>query len=291
MDDTAAAILLALSSTLGYGVSFVLAQFGLRFMPPWLGAAFSVPTATLLFWLVAPFWLKLGKADAEAALLFLCVGLFFPAAVTLLNFESNRLLGPNVAGAVSGLAPLFAVLLALILLDERLRPLQIAGIAGIAGGVMLMYRGQRQHLPPWPRSLLFLMPLAAAAIRGGVQPVVKLGLSRWPDPLAALVLGYTVSSGVLIGAAFLFDSAVVRKVNLRGALWFAALGVCNGSAVVLTYAALNRGPVTLVSPLIASYPLVTLFFSFVFLKHEPIRAHLLGGVAATVAGVILVIVG
>ncbi|MGC1780296.1 MAG: DMT family transporter [Xanthobacteraceae bacterium] len=291
MDDAPTAILLALASTLGYGVSFVLAQFGLRWMSPRLGAAFSVPTGTLLFWLVAPFSVNLGKVDAEAVVLFTCVGLFFPAAVTLLNFESNRLLGPNVAGAVSGLAPLFAVLLALVLLDERLRPLQIFGISGIVVGVMLMYRGQRQNQLPWPQSLLFLLPLAAAAVRGGVQPVVKLGLTRWPDPLAALVLGYTVSSAVLIGAAFLHNPGVTRRVNLRGALWFAALGVCNGSAVLLTYAALNRGPVTLVSPLIASYPLVTLFFSFVFLKHEPIRAALLGGVAATVAGIILVIVG
>lgn len=291
MDDAPAAVLLALASTLGYGASFVLAQFGLRWMPPWVGAMFSVPSGALLFWLVAPFSMSFGKVDAEAAILFACVGLFFPAAVTLLNFESNRLLGPNVAGAVSGLAPLFAVLLALILLDERLRPLQILGIAGIVGGVMLMYRGQRHNLPPWPRSLLFLLPLAAAAIRGGVQPIVKLGLTRWPDPLAALVLGYTVSSAVLIGAAFLHDPHAARKVNLRGALWFAALGVCNGSAVLLTYAALEHGPVTLVSPLIASYPLVTLLLSFLFLKHEPIGAHLLGAVAATVAGVTLVIVG
>lgn len=291
MDDTPAAILLALASTLGYGVSFVLAQFGLRWLPPWLGAAISVPTATLLFWLVTPFWLDLGKADLEAAVVFTCVGLFFPAAVTILNFESNRFLGPNVAGAVTGLAPLFAVLVALILLDERLRPLQILGIVGIVSGVMLMYRGERANLPPWPRSLLFLLPMLAAAIRGGVQPVIKLGLTRWPDPLAALVLGYTVSSIVLIAAAFLRNPGALRKVNLAGVLWFAALGVCNGSAVLLTYAALNYGPVTLVSPLTASYPLVTLFLSFLLLKHEPIRAHLLGAVVATVVGVILVIVG
>jgi len=290
VDNPPTAILLALGSTLGYGVSFVLAQFGLRWMPPRLGAAFSVPTATLLFWLAAPFSMHLGKADAEAAILFAGVGLFFPAAVTLLNFESNRLLGPNVAGTVSGLAPLFAVLLALLLLGETLRPLQIIGIAGIVVGVMLMYRGHRRKLPPWPQSLLFLLPLAAAAIRGGVQPIIKLGLTRWSDPLAALVLGYAVSSAVLIGAAVWRNPGVARQVNLRGALWFAALGVCNGSAVLLTYAALEHGPVTLVSPLIASYPLVTLLCSFMFLKQETIGLPLLAAVAATVAGVILVIV-
>jgi hypothetical protein len=38
--------------------------------------------------------------DLSAAGLFAVIGLLFPAAVTLLNFESNRLMGPNIAGAV-----------------------------------------------------------------------------------------------------------------------------------------------------------------------------------------------
>jgi hypothetical protein len=81
------AVLLALSSTFGFGAAFVLTQVGLRWMPPWLGAAISVPTSTLLFWCLAPFLVDITKADVQAAVLFMCVGLLFPATVTLLNFE------------------------------------------------------------------------------------------------------------------------------------------------------------------------------------------------------------
>jgi len=49
------AIFLALASMFGFGAGFVLTQFGLRWMQPWLGAAISVPTSTLLFWCLAPF--------------------------------------------------------------------------------------------------------------------------------------------------------------------------------------------------------------------------------------------
>jgi drug/metabolite transporter (DMT)-like permease len=290
LEDTPIAILLALGSTLGYGVAFVLTQLALRWMPPWLGAAFSVPTSTLLFWCLAPFSIDMATADVGAATLFACVGVFFPAAVTLLNFESNRLLGPNIAGAMSGLAPLFAVLLALILLGETLHPLQLFGIAGIVGGVMLMYQGQRRAFPSWSQSMLFLLPLAAAVIRGGVQPIIKLGLERWPSPLAAVVIGYTVSSAVLIGSALFRDRKSAHEVSLRGALWFAAVGLCNGSAVYLTYAALGCGPVALVAPLIASYPLITLLLSAVFLKEERVSPHLMAAVAVTVGGVVLLIV-
>jgi drug/metabolite transporter (DMT)-like permease len=290
LDNTTAAVLLALGSTLGYGAAFALTRVALNWMPPRLGAAFSVPTSTLLFWCLAPFSIDMTKADLGAATLFACVGLFFPAAVTLLNFESSRLLGPNIAGAMSGLAPLFAVLLALILLHETLRPLQLFGLAGIVGGVMLMYRGRRQAFPSWLQSLFFLLPLAAAVIRGGVQPIIKLGLERWPSPLAAVVIGYTVSSAVLIGSALARDRQAAGSINRRGVLWFAAVGLCNGSAVYLTYAALGRGPVTLVAPLIASYPLITLVLSAAFLKEERLTPQLMTAIAVTVAGLIVLIV-
>jgi drug/metabolite transporter (DMT)-like permease len=278
---------LALVSAFGFGAAFVLTQFALRFIPPRLGAAVSIPTSTLLFWCLAPFSIDPADVDLSAAGLFAVIGLLFPAAVTLLNFESNRLLGPNIAGAVGGLAPFFAVLLAVMLLGEHLRLLQLSGVAAIVVGVVLMYGSQWQAF----RGLwLLALPLGAAAIRGFVQPVVKLGLERWHNPIAAVVIGYTVSSAVLILAAFVPGRPPERSFDRRGALWFAAVGLCNGSAVLSMYAALGRGPVTLVSPLIATYPLVTLVLSFRFLKRERVDVRLVAAVAITVGGVVLLLV-
>jgi uncharacterized membrane protein len=59
----------------------------------------------------------------------------------------------------------------------------------------------------------------------------------------------------------------------------------------LLYAALGAGPVTVVAPLVATYPLVTVIFSAIALTHVPITARLVGGVALTVAGVVLILAG
>jgi drug/metabolite transporter (DMT)-like permease len=283
------AVALALLSTFGFGAGFVLTQFALRWMPPRLGAAFSVPSSTLLFWCLAPFSIRPAEVDLNAAGLFAVIGLLFPAVVTLLNFETNRLMGPNIAGAVGGLAPLFAVLLAVMLLGEHVRFFQLFGIAAIAAGVVLMYSGQWKAFTVRGLRLLAL-PLTASAIRGFVQPVIKLGLERWHNPSAAVVIGYTVSSLVLILAALVPGRALEQTFDIRGPLWFAAVGLCNGSAVLSMYAALGLGPVTLVSPLIASYPLVTLLLSFRFLKCERVDARLVAAVAITVGGVVLLLV-
>ena len=58
-----------------------------------------------------------------------------------------------------------------------------------------------------------------------------------------------------------------------------------GAAVLLMYAALAHGPVTLVSPLVASYPLATLALSALLLKSVDLDLRLVAGVGVTVVGV------
>ncbi len=282
------AIFLSLASTFGFGAGFVLTQFGLRWMPPWLGVAISIPTSTLLFWCLAPFFVDPSDGNLKAVALFAGVGLFFPGTVALLNFESNRLMGPNIAGALSSMTPVFAVLLAIVILGERIRGPQLLALAAIVVGITLMYRGQ---VSLSGRSLwLMALPVAASAIRGVIQPVVKFGFEWWPNPIAAVVVSYTVSSAVLILSALGRAGGTVPDIDHRGALWFAAVGLCNGLSVLAMYGALEYGPVAIISPLIASYPLVTLLLSRAFLRKEDLTPQLIAGVSATVCGVILLFV-
>jgi drug/metabolite transporter (DMT)-like permease len=273
---------------LGFGAGFVLTQFGLRWMQPWVGVAISIPTSTLLFWCLAPFFVDPSEGSLTAVVLFACVGLFFPGAAALLNFESNRLLGPNIAGALSSMTPVFAVLLAIVILGERVRGPQLLGLAAIVVGISLMYR---VHVNLSARSLWpIALPVAASAIRGVVQPIVKFGFEWWPNPIAAVVVNYTVSSTVLIVSALVRARWTIPDVDHRGALWFAVVGLCNGLSVLAMYAALEYGPVTVVSPIVAGYPLVTLLLSCAFLEREHVGPQMIGGVASAVCGVMLLLV-
>jgi drug/metabolite transporter (DMT)-like permease len=100
----------------------------------------------------------------------------------------------------------------------------------------------------------------------------------------------------LLSIELLSISALARAgwtipgIDHRGALWFAAVGLCNGLSVLAMYAALEYGSVTVVSPLIAGYPLVTLLLSRAFLEREELGAQLIGGVTGAVCGVVLLLV-
>ena len=269
---------LALGSAGFFGLALVLTQIGLRHLTPLRGASVSVPTTTLMFVVLSPLTIDTENFRADSAILFALAGLLFPAAVTLLTFEANRRLGPNLTGALGNLTPLFAVLLAVLLLGETPGPGQLAGIGIILAGVLLLLWDPHRmpgHLLGWAVAL----PLLAALIRGLVQPVVKLGLESWPNPFAATLIGYLVSASVVLTFATLKEGRGVLRVPPRGRLVFSAVGLCNGLAMLAMYAALAGGPIAVVAPLVACYPLATLLFGRLLLGPGGLGWRAAAGVA------------
>ena len=55
------------------------------------------------------------------------------------------------------------------------------------------------------------------------------------------------------------------------------------------YAALKYGPVTVISPLIAGYPLVTLLLSRAFLEKQRVGPQLISGITGGVCGIVLLL--
>ncbi len=285
-----AAILLAFAAALCFGLALVLTQLGLRHLPPRRGAMISLPMATALLWVLSPVTVEWQAARLDAALVFALVGLLFPVTVTLLTFEANRRMGPAVAGALGNLTPLFAVLVAVAALGERPSLLQLAGLLAIVLGVAALSLDRRWLDLRWPLWVA-AFPLAAAAVRGLVQPITKLGLALWPDPFAAVLCGYSVSTLVILGIARLGPTGERAAPSRTGIAWFVLIGIANATAVLTLYAALARGTVLLVSPLVATYPLVTLALTAVLIRPGAIGRPQLAGVALTVLGAALLILG
>lgn len=283
-----AVVALALGAAACLGLSLVLTQIGLRYLTTLRGACVSLPTTALAFLALAPAFLDTGGFHAGSAVLFVLAGCLFPAAVTLLTFEGNRRVGPTITGALGNLTPLFAVLGALLMLGEVPRPGQLAGIAVILTGVLLIIGAPRAVPNPafgWAIALL----LAAAVIRGLVQPVVKLGLQSWPSPYAATLIGYVMSALIVLGVGIAREGAGVVPFGRRGWRWFLPVGLLNGLTLLAIYAALARGPVAVVAPLVACYPLATLVFGRLLLGSGGLTLATGVGVAITVAGVALLL--
>ncbi len=282
------AALLALAAASGFGLAIVITQFGLRHISPGAGAVVSVWTCFAMFWLAAPIGLDVAGWSLAALAVFAAVGIFFPGVVTILNFEANLRLGPTVAGTISGTAPLFAVGGAILLLSEAITVKSIAGTLAVVIGVAALTWRDKDAPRRWSRRAL-LIPVAAAAGRGLAQTVLKAGLSLWPNPFAALLVGYTMSAATVTAGSHWRAGRAGLGLRRAGIAWFALVGMINGLATLAMYAALSRGPVALVSPMAASFPLFTLLFSALFLRHERLTGRMAAGVVFTVAGVVLLL--
>lgn len=284
------AVALAILAATLLGSALVLTQFGLKYVAPLSGAAISIPSFTLLFVCLSPLLLRGETIVWSAVPVFAAVGLFFPSVLTLLTFEGNRLLGPVLTGTLGNLSPLVAVGIAVLVLAEPLRPVQGAGLMVIVVGVaVITFRGS-QDMRDW-RHWTLLLPLGASVLRGLVQPVIKLGLVLWPNPIAAGLTGYIVSALVVLVFARLRTGRFVARAPLAGRLWFVAVGMSNGLGVLAMYAALANGPVSLVAPLVATYPLVTVALGAVVFRAGAGGLRLAAGTVLTVAGVVLLLVG
>jgi drug/metabolite transporter (DMT)-like permease len=284
------AVLFAFASAAFLGAGVVLTQFGLRTIHPLSGAALSIPSFTLVFLLLSPFLLYGETVVWRAVPIFAAVGFGFPAAVTLLSFVSNRALGPVVTSSLGNLAPLFSVALAVLILHEPLRLMQFVGLMVAIGGVLIITVNRTGNMRDW-KTWALLLPLGAALLRGIAPPVIKIGLEIWPNPIGAGLTGHIFSTLTVLTLERIRNGHFIARGPNVGRLWFALTGIVNGIGTLLLYLAVGAGPVTLVAPLIATYPLVTVGLSALVLANVRITPRLVAGVAMTVAGVALILAG
>jgi drug/metabolite transporter (DMT)-like permease len=177
-----------------------------------------------------------------------------------------------------------------VLLHEPLRLLQFAGLVVAVLGVLTITVTRTDDMRDW-RTWALLLPLGASAMRGIIPPVIKVGLESWPNPIAAGLTGYMTSTLTVLVVERIRTGRFMVQAPWSGKLWFACNGICNGIGTLSLYLALGAGPVLLVAPLYATYPLFTVGMSVLFLGNVKITFRLVAGTALTVGGVVLVVVG
>jgi uncharacterized membrane protein len=111
-----------------------------------------------------------------------------------------------------------------------------------------------------------LLPLAAGFLGGFSSPLRKFAFSLITSvPLAtcAALLGSLTTLLIYLAVAGKFKELEVNRQTLK---WFGLSGISGGIAMAALLIALEKGNVVIVSPLIGTTPLFTVFLSFLFFK-------------------------
>lgn len=273
--------MLALVSAALFGSMTVALRFALARAPD--AEAGALLTIVVAFAVTLPF-VAAGELHLAGIWPFLLSGVLGPGGSQLLFTLSVRDAGPSRASVTVGTAPLFSVAIALLVLGEPAKAGVLGGAVLIVGGGILLARepGRPQHVK-W---IGLAFALAAAILIGTRDNVVRrLSLDTAVPP--ALAVAATLFAGALTVAAWLLVTR--RRLPTQGLAAFVPAGLCFGLSYICLIEAFYRGPVSVVSPLVAMESLWGVGLSALLLRrHELVGPRLFGGAALVVAGGILI---
>jgi drug/metabolite transporter (DMT)-like permease len=275
-------VLGALSAFL-FGAMTVFVRIALRTgVAPEAGTLFTILPALAVTAVAA---IAGGDWDLASAWPFLLAGLLAPGISQILFTFAVRDAGASRTSVTVGTAPLFAIAIAFVFLDEPLVAGLVLGAALIvAGGFLLVSEPWR---PEHFRRLGLLF-----ALGGTIAFATRDNLVRWlgtevTDVEPGLAAFATMLAGAGLAAGFV---ALTRApLTRRAAVAFLPAALCYGLSYVLLFEAFYRSLVSVVSPIVATESLWGVTLSWLFLRQsERVGQRLFAGAALVVAGGILI---
>ena len=215
---------------------------------------------------------------------FLLAGLLAPGGSQLLFVLAVRESGPARASVIAGAAPLVAVTIALIALDEPLSAPLIAGaLLIVVGGLALAAERVR---PDTFRAIGLVFALGCTAFFATRDNVVRW-LASDTEVAPQLAASATIFSGTVLLLAYLAATRRRRMLSdlRRAAVPYALPGLLWGASYATLFEAFYRARVSVVSPLVATESLFAVLFAVLLLRRsELVGRHLVAGALLIVAG-------
>ena len=280
-------VLLSLLSAFLFALGAQFQSLGLVHMDSRSGAAITISTSAMLYLLVSPFFLNLEYLLEPAILIFVLVGLFRPAVSANLALAGLKFLGPTLSSTLTSTAPLFAVGLGIIFLDEVLNFSIGIGTLVIVLAIMMLAKKDGKISSGWPLWALAL-PIGAAAIRALAHVLTKVGMEEIPDAYLAGLIGFVVSA--IVTLIIHKSRRVSSTISLKnpGTKWFMSASACFSHAVLSLNTALYNGQVIQVIPIVAASPIFTLLLSIGIFRQEVITKRIVLAVFMVVPAVMLI---
>ena len=277
------AILLGALSAFLFGAMTVLIRVALRTgAAPEAGSLLTILPALAVTALSA---FARGEWELWSAWPFLLAGLLAPGISQVLFTFAVRDAGASRASVTVGTAPLFAVAIALVFLDEPLVAGLVLGAALIvAGGILL---ASEQGRPAHFRRVGLLFALVATLAFATRDSLIRWLGTEATDVEPGLAALATILTGTFVAAAFvLFRRAALTR---RDAIAFLPAALCYGTSYVLLFEAYFRGRVSVVSPIVATESLWAVVLSAIFLRRsELVGRRLVAGAVFIVTGGVLI---
>ena len=285
-----AAPLFALAAAAGFALNLTLSRLGLREASPSIGVYWSMLTSASLLTVVS---LVRGVPRLEPSTVGLVVAAGIVASVVgrYSAFRGSFHLGPSRAAAIQASTyPSVTVLGGVLLLGERLTPVQVGGIALLLLSLRLVLGGAGAGAAPArPRDVNLVFPFLAGTAFGAADLLRRTAVGGGEDALTAATVGALVAVGVWVSIVARSGGIPALVRPPRGIGWLVASGAASATALSCSFLALSLGSASVVGPIIASQPVFVAAFSALLLGRLESRTRrtLLGVLTVTAGAIVL----
>ena len=294
----ALAVAFSFLAALGFSAGYVLVRVGTQRVAAPTATSFGLLAgATLVVCLALALRLPDVKSLSLVALGWIALmgAMAYPIARVLIS-TSVFMIGASRTAPTNSMQPIFALGLAIAILGER--PSILVGVGTpmvVIGLILVVLAGSGIGVANQVfniRKLGYLLALGGALTFASRDVISRHVVSGIAPPLVSAAFALAIGGGILLLFTHRDVVNTLRRVPTKYILVCALAGICQGLAVAALFQALSRAPVTVVSPISASSPLITLVLSHIFLRRlESISVVLVMGTLLSVAGVVTVVLG
>lgn len=274
----------ALIAAFSFGLNAVLVRKGMKESTPVTatlmvaGVQVTILSALLLFDPPAFNW--------TAVFYFILAGLFAAILGRTLNYLSIDKLGVPISTSLTGTNPIFALILAVIFLGEKVSTATVLGSLLVVVGIALM-SGSGAEGKLNARDLV--IPLASAFFYACSSAVRKIGLIILPESVLGAVVGALTSLIAYPLLLRLMGRTGEFKLSRKSIPWLIGGGIATSTAWIGMFTATQMGSVSVTSAIIGANPLFGLILSAILLRDsEKITPRVAAGSMLIVVAVLII---
>jgi drug/metabolite transporter (DMT)-like permease len=275
-------VALALYASTSFACSEFLARLAVRHASPYTGSLMQAVIHLIIFGALALWASSRPAIDNQGAWWFLASGALDPGLGVICYFAAFARIGVARAATVLGTSPLFSAVAAMILVGERPNAWVWVGTLAIVVGVgALAYepKGRVQN------KMGYLFATLAALCFALAHAFRKVGIEFIPSSVTGMAIGNVGAVIALILVVPLLPAGSRLTLNSKGLAYYFVHTLGIALALYLLLEGLRLGSVTVVVPLVHTFPLLVILLAWIFLREkEQITARLLLGAVLIVVG-------
>jgi drug/metabolite transporter (DMT)-like permease len=227
------------------------------------------------------------EVSPVAVILFIIVGIL-QLGTRLFAYTGVAKIGASRSSTLQATSPLVSTVIALTILQEEAGFAVLMGTLLVVTGIILISWRPKEQISNY-RWWHILLPLGAALFTGVNHPIRRyaLQISNQPVFLAALM---GITSLTCIGGYLTLPGATQRlDWNRRALIPLLSTGIFETLGIITIIYALSVGPVVVVAPVAATYPLWVLLGTVVFSRDlEQINVRTLISALCVMAGTVAI---